>query len=144
MIVLDTNVISEMMRPSAERSTPVVEWLRTVRLPEIATTAITVAEIAVGVNKLPEGRRRSDLRAGAARVFTTYFYDRIMPFDAPAAERYGELVADRRRRGRHFHTLDFQILAIAASRGWSVATRDTTGFDKVGVPVINPWDHPAP
>jgi predicted nucleic acid-binding protein len=144
MIILDTNIVSELMRPLDERSPPAMAWLRSIELNILSTTSITVAEIAVGINKLPEGRRRSDFADAAKRAFSIYFSGRILPFDEAAAERFGSLVGDRRRRGRHFHGFDFQILAIAASRGFAVATRNTRDFADTGVELINPWDHPAP
>ncbi|MFC3691409.1 type II toxin-antitoxin system VapC family toxin [Chenggangzhangella methanolivorans] len=143
MIILDTNVLSEIMRPPGERSSAVFEWMRARNLADLATTSISVAEIAVGVHKMPSGRRRAELETGARRLFSTFFSDRIFSFDVPAAERFGPLLAERRRKGRHFHAFDFQILAIAASRGCAVATRNTRDFDQVGVALINPWDHPA-
>lgn len=144
MIVLDTNVLSEIMRPPHERSSVVYSWLRSQNPAELATTSISVAEIAVGVSKMPKGRRRDDLEAGAKRLFSILFVDRVLPFDVQAAEQFGPLLAERRRKGRHFHSFDFQILAIAASRGYAVATRNVGDFDQTGVKIINPWDHPAP
>ncbi|MDR4306857.1 type II toxin-antitoxin system VapC family toxin [Chelatococcus sambhunathii] len=144
MIVLDTNIVSELMRPPDERSQAVLSWLRGTSLESLCTTAITVAEIGVGINKLPNGRRRDDFESAARRAFKTYFPRRILPFDQAAAESFGPLIAERRRKGRHFHGFDFQILAIAASRGFAVATRNTRDFSDVGVELVNPWDHPAP
>ncbi|GLK54850.1 putative nucleic acid-binding protein [Methylopila capsulata] len=144
MIILDTNVLSEIMRPAADRSTVVYGWLRSQDPANLMTTSISVAEIAVGVHKMPIGRRRRDLEDGARRLFTTLFVDRILPFDVLAAEHFGPLLAERRQKGRHFHTFDFQILAIAASRRYAIATRNMGDFDDVGVKLINPWNHPAP
>lgn len=144
MIILDTNIVSELMRPTEERSPSVIAWLRATGLGSLTTTAVTLAEIGVGINKLPPGRRRNDFSAAAETAFTTYFTGRILPFDRAAAVRFGILAGERRRRGRHVHAFDLQILAIAASRGYAVATRNSSDFEDVGVDLINPWDHPAP
>jgi predicted nucleic acid-binding protein len=144
MIILDTNVLSEIMRPPDVRSAAVYGWLRGQKADEVATTVITVAEIAAGVLKLPEGRRRDDLETAARRAFASLFAGRIYAFDLAAAETFGAIMAARRRSGRHDHAFDLQILAIAKSRGCAVATRNIRDFDEVGVTLINPWDHPAP
>ncbi|HEY0292149.1 MAG TPA: type II toxin-antitoxin system VapC family toxin, partial [Hansschlegelia sp.] len=145
VIVLDTNVISEIMRPADKRSTAVFSWLRSLD-PAIAyTTSVSVAEIETGIHQMPQGRRRDDMASGAGRVFSGLFGGRILPFDADAARHYAPLMAARRPIGRHHeHVLDLQIAAIARSRDCAVATRNVSDFADAGVPLINPWDHPAP
>lgn len=145
MIVLDTNVLSEIMKPSNEQSRIVFDWLDALAPETVFTTSISVAEIGVGLHRLPAGKRRDALAIGADRVFGQLFAKRILPFDANAAERYAPLMAARRRAGLHHdHALDLQIAAIAESVGYAVATRDIGDFAGLGVELINPWDAPAP
>ena len=96
-MVLDTNVISEMMRPAAARSQAVFAWLKDRPRPTLYTTALTVAEIFVGIEVLPEGQRKESLRAAAERVFSEGFPGRILPFDEPAGRAYGRMIARHRR-----------------------------------------------
>jgi predicted nucleic acid-binding protein len=138
VIVLDTNVISEVMRPSP--SPVVLAWLRSIPVYEFATTTICVAEIGYGLARLPYGRRRSQREAAFATYRARIFPDRIFGFDVLAADAYGELVAARERLGRPLEGVDGLIAAIALSRGLSVATRDVGGFSDCGFPVVNPWD----
>jgi predicted nucleic acid-binding protein len=138
VIVLDTNVISEVMRPLP--SAAVLAWLRSMPLHELATTTICVAEIGYGLARLPYGRRRTQREAAFARYRAHIFEDRIFAFDVLAADAYGELVAVRERLGRPLEGADGLIAAIALSRGVSVATRDVGGFGDCGFPVVNPWD----
>lgn len=138
MIVLDTNVISEVMRPSP--SSAVLTWLRSIPVHELATTTICVAEIGYGLARLPYGRRRSQQEAAFASYRTQIFAERIFAFDVPAADAYGELVASCERLGRPIEGPDGLIAAIALSRGLSVATRNVGGFRDCGFPIVNPWE----
>jgi predicted nucleic acid-binding protein len=138
VIVLDTNVIAEVMRPSP--SSVVLTWLRSIPVYELATTTICVAEIGYGLARLPYGRRRSQQEAAFSSYRTQIFEDRIFAFDVPAADAFGELAASRERLGRPIGGPDGLIAAIALSRGLSVATRDVGGFSECGFPVINPWE----
>jgi len=140
VIILDTNVISEVMRPSP--SSVVLAWLRSIPVHELATTTICVAEIGYGLARLPYGRRRSQQEAAFASYRAQVFEDRIFAFDVLAADAYGELVASRERLGRPLEGPDGFIAAIALSRGLSVATRDVGGFGDCGFSVVNPWDAP--
>jgi predicted nucleic acid-binding protein len=141
MIILDTNVISELMRSTPQRI--VLDWLSSQPLSKLSTTTINVAEITYGLARLPPGRRRSDLdmrfRAFAARGFA----NRVFDFDGTAAEVYGELVAARERLGRPLEGFDGLIAAIASSRGLTVATRDIADFTDCGIAVISPWQGSA-
>lgn len=137
MIVLDTNVISEVMRPSP--SAVVLAWLRSTPVHELATTTICIAEIGYGLARLPYGRRRSQQEAAFASYRAQIFEGRVFAFDALAADTYGELVASRERLGRPLDGPDGLIAAIVLSRGLSVATRDVGGFSDCGFPVVNPW-----
>lgn len=143
MILLDTNVVSELMKPEPVRNASVVAWLRSLPPAEAYTTALTVAAIFAGVESAPPGRRRDDMMLAAHRIIGV-FEGRILPFDAPAARGYGSLKAARRAAGLHHdHAFDLQIAAIASHRNCAVTTRDVSDFAGLGVELINPWDHPA-
>jgi predicted nucleic acid-binding protein len=137
MVILDTNVLSEVMNPS--RSTDVFRWLQRQRRAEVFTTSVTQAEILYGVELLPKGKRRTALETAIETTFEEDFAGRILPFDSDAARLYSVIAASRRKLGRPMGELDAQIAAIAASRGATVATRDTVGFEDCGVTLINPW-----
>lgn len=138
MIIIDTNVISEMMR--AEPDPMVLAWTTTAG--RLHTTAITLAEVEYGIAQLPTGRRRDQLAVAAGDVFAA-FDDVILPFDARAARRYGSLIAGCEGAGRPIAAADAQIAAICASRDASLATRNTGDFDATGLSLINPWEGPS-
>ncbi len=138
MIIIDTNVISEMMRD--EPDSKVLAWTTTAG--RLHTTAITLAEVGYGIARLPGGRRRDQLTATAAGVFAD-FDDVIESFDARAARLYGGIVAGREEVGRPIATVDAQIAAICASRSARLATRNTADFDATGISVTNPWEGPS-
>ncbi len=139
MIVLDTNVLSEIMRPPAKRSTVVFGWLSAQPGEDLFTTALTTAELLAGVAVLPEGRRKKELGQGVARM-AALFDSRILPFDYPAAAHYAELRAARRRTGRPVGDFDTMIAAIARANRMAVATRNVEDFADCGVDLINPWE----
>ena len=136
MIVIDTNVASELMRPSP--ATTVQDWVRSHDPSELCTTAITVAEIRYGIERLPDGRRKEVLKAAAAEIFEM-FEEQIFPFDYVAAEQYALVVSQRDALGLPIDGFDAQIAAICRAREASLATRNLGDFDKTGVEVINPW-----
>jgi predicted nucleic acid-binding protein len=137
VIILDTNVISDLLAP---RPSPSVEaWVAEQPATALFTTAITQAEILYGLRLLPDGRRRSELEAAIEPIFSEDFSGRILPFDSAAAAAFAELAATRRRAGRPISQFDAQIAAIAVSRGASIATRNVADFDGTGVSLINPW-----
>jgi toxin FitB len=138
MIILDTNVISEVMLPSP--SPTVLAWLRGIPIVELATTAICVAEIAYGLARSPTGRRRNEREALFRNYRAQVFGNRIFAFDAAAADAYGEMIAARERSGRPPEGSDGFIAAIALSRGLPIATRDVSGFEGCGIDLINPWE----
>ena len=138
MIILDTNVLSELMRPNP--SAAVVRWISRQTATDLCTTAVTQAEILYGLALLPEGKRRNDLLTAAGQMFAEDFAGRVLPFDGAAAESFALLAAGRRRAGRPTGTFDAQIAGIARSRGAAVATRNVADFQDCGVMVINPWD----
>lgn len=137
MLILDTNVLSEIMRPRP--ALEVAAWLA--RQPDdlLYTTAISQAEVLSGLAIMPEGRRRRELEAAARGIFTEDFEDRILPFDTDATAAYAEIVAARRRTGRPTAPLDLMIAAVAVSHNASVVTHDTKGFEGCGVTLVNPW-----
>ena len=137
MIVLDTNVVSELMRPSP--NTAVVTWLRQQVRGSLVTTAITVAEIRFGLARLPVGRRAIELRQLADEVLGA-FPAQVLPFDTAAAELYGDIAAARERDGRPVDALDAQIAAISRAHSASLATRNTRDFVGTGVELLDPWD----
>lgn len=138
MTLLDTNVLSELMKPTpAER---VTRWIAAQPATSLYTTSITQGEILHGVMLLPAGRRRNALEVAAETMFKEEFVGRILPFGSDAAPVYARIAAERHRAGRPISHFDAQIAAIARSTGAAVATRNVTDFDGCGVKVINPWD----
>ena len=137
MILLDTNVISEAMKPAPERA--VRDWLDAQAAETLFLSSVTIAELSFGIAALPKGRRKDNLIAGLEGLLAL-FAARILPFDTAAAQRYGELAAKARIAGRGFPTPDGYIAAIAATQGFVVATRDASAFAAAGLKVINPWN----
>jgi toxin FitB len=137
MFVLDTNILSAMMslRPSPE----VAAWVDGQPEDILFTTSISQAEILSGLAIMPDGRRRRDLEAAAAAMFSEDFEGRVLPFDMEAATAYADIFAARRRGGRSTATLNLMIASVARSHGASVVTRDTSGFEDCGLALINPW-----
>ena len=138
MIVLDTNVLSESLRPLP--SATVLRWLAAQTSSAVFTTSITQAEILYGVERLPAGRRRSRLNTAVERIFTEEFEGRILYFDEEAARAFAKVVTARETRGHPISQADAMIAAIARSRHASLATRDTADFEHCGIRLINPWD----
>lgn len=136
MIVVDTNVLSELMRPNPETS--VRQWAFGQPAADLVTTAISMAEILYGLARLPDGQRRADRELAATDVFTA-FADRILPFDAAAARHYAAIVERRDRLGCPIDGFDAQIAAIAASQGAALATRNVKDFEHTGVDLVDPW-----
>lgn len=136
MIVADTNVVSELMKPSPNPT--VRDWVHARSPGELYTTAITLAEIRYGIERLPSGHRKELLRTTAGEVFAA-FTDQILPFDAAAAVQYASIVTGRDRNGRPIAGFDAQIAAICSTHGAALATRNLTDFDDTGVDVLDPW-----
>jgi predicted nucleic acid-binding protein len=136
MIVVDTDVASELMRPSPAQA--VQEWVRSHEARELYTTAITVAEILYGIERLPEGRRKEVLRSAAAEIFEV-FAEQVLPFDTAAAEQYALVVNERDGLGLPIDGFDAQIAAICRAQRAALATRNLADFRKTGVEVVNPW-----
>lgn len=136
MIVLDTNVVSEAMKPQPDAA--VRAWLNAQAAGTLYLSSVTLAELLYGIGALPAGKRRT-LLGQAVDGLLTLFEDRILPFDTEAARHYAGLAVAARRSGRGFPTPDGYLAAIAASRGFAVASRDTAPYEAGGVEVINPW-----
>jgi predicted nucleic acid-binding protein len=137
MILLDTNVVSELMK--LEPDSRVVRWVASHDALDLGTTAVTEAEIFHGVRLLPAGRRRAALEAAASTMFDLDFQGRVVPFGSHAAREYAAIAAARTRAGRPISQFDAQIAAIARSVRATIATRNTADYDSCGVPVVNPW-----
>lgn len=140
MIVLDTNVISELMRAWPEAR--VLDWLAARPSAGLFTTTLTQAEIFYGLALLPLGRRRDDLIAAAHPIFAHEFAGRILSFDSDAAMAYAEIAVRRRQAGQPITQIDGQIAAIVASRGARLATRNVRDFSDCGIDLIDPWMGP--
>jgi predicted nucleic acid-binding protein len=137
MILLDTNVLSELMKSTPERS--VLEWLDTISSSKCFISAITKAEIELGIALLPEGKRKSSLLVAAKLMFDE-FPDRCLSFNSIASSKYADIVARRTQTGRPVSVEDAQIAAIALTHNLSLATRNTRDFELIeGLTVINPW-----
>ncbi len=137
MIVLDTNVVSEAMRPAP--SARVIAWIDSHPAGELFLTAPGLAEILSGIASMPDGRRKRELESGTARFLAALFGERLLDFDRRAAECYARIAADMRQRGRAISVIDCQIAATAAAHGMKIATRDVQPFVDAGMEVINPW-----
>lgn len=138
MIILDTNVLSELM--SEHGSEPVRDWVNGRYLDDLFITSVNEAEIRAGIAIMPEGRKRSRLIDLVQAMFELDFHGRILPFDTVAARHFGEIVLSRRRIGREIKGFDAQIAAIARAVAMTVATRDIGDFEDCGVDLINPWE----
>ena len=136
MVVIDTNIVSALMR--AEPSAEVLAWMDARPPRELFVTA--EAEVRTGIALLPEGRRRWGLAEACERAFGSLFAGRVLPFDSDAARAYAEIAAARRVLGRPVSQADGQIAAIARSRGWAVATRNIRDFENMGIDIFDPWD----
>lgn len=137
MIVLDTNVVSEPMRSQGDEA--VLAWLDQQSPETLFLSTTSLAELLVGIELLPDGRRKKGLDVALSDLMARLFGSRILPFDERAAKAYAPLVGRARGKGRMISVTDAQIAAIAAAHGFAVATRDTGPFEAVGATVINPW-----
>jgi predicted nucleic acid-binding protein len=137
MILLDTNVLSELMKPRPDPA--VLEWVGSQPAVSLYTTSITQAEIQLGLMLLPRGARRDALEAAADAMFAEEFEGRVLPFGSEAARPYAEIAADRRRAGRPISQFDAQIAAIARVAEATIATRSVADFAGCGARLVNPW-----
>jgi predicted nucleic acid-binding protein len=137
LIVLDTNVISELTRQFPAPG--VITWLDSLQAAEVATTAITAAELRCGVARLPSGHRKAELTAAIDALLRDDLRGRVLSFDEPAAQRYADIVSGRERRGQPIGVADAQIAAICRTVDATLATRNTDDFEDTGIEIINPW-----
>jgi len=137
VIILDTNVISELSRHVPDPG--VLAWLDSLEISEVATTAITAAELRYGVARLPEGHRKRELTVMIRGILSEDFYGRILPFDERASARYADIVTGREKIGRPVGVADAQIAAICRDLGATLATRNTSDFEETGIELIDPW-----
>jgi toxin FitB len=136
VIIIDTNVLSEIMRPEPESA--VISWLGSHDGRDLYTTSISVAEILFGLERLPTGRRRQQL-AGAARDIFEAFDEHVLPFDVPAASQYATIAHAREGAGAPISGFDAQIAAICRTHRATLATRNVKDFEATGVELVNPW-----
>lgn len=137
MILLDTNVVSEPLRPAPDRR--VIDWIDAQAIETLYLSAITVAELRAGVAMLPAGRRRDTLHQNLESRVLPLFAGRVLPFDAACTPVYAASMAGARHAGRAIAAADGYIAAIAAAHGLIVATRDTGPFEAAEVAFVNPW-----
>lgn len=137
MILLDTNVVSEPLRPVPDAR--VIEWIDAQALETLFLSAITVAELRAGLALLPAGKRRTGLQESLETRMLPLFSSRVLPFDLGCTQAYAELMAKALASGSAIASADGYIAAIALANGLIVATRDTGPFEAAGAAVINPW-----
>jgi hypothetical protein len=138
MIVLDTNVISEPLKPRSDQA--VIRWLDLQHPETLYLTAITLSEVLIGIALLPAGKRKRGMEAAAQSLLEKLFAGRFLSFEREAAVAFARLGSRAAAKGYAISTADCQIAAIAAVHGFAVATRDTTPFRAAGVHVIDPWE----
>lgn len=137
MIILDTNVLSEVIRQAPD--TGVLAWLDSLPATEVATTTITAAELLYGVTRLPDGPRKTSLTAAVHALVNDDFRGRVEPFDASAAAQYAVVVSEREKLGRPISAAGGQIAAICRARRATLATRNIKDFEEAGIELVNPW-----
>lgn len=135
--LVDTNVISEVMRPVPEPR--VLRWIDVQAEHGVYLSTTSLAELLSGLAAMPDGQRKLGLQELLRRLRGEWFAGRVLPFTEEAAERYGAIMSHARARGRRIELVDGQIAAVAAVHGLAVATRDMGPFEAAGVAVINPW-----
>ncbi|MCG9891675.1 MAG: type II toxin-antitoxin system VapC family toxin [Thermosynechococcaceae cyanobacterium MS004] len=138
MIVLDTNVLSELMNPKGSRV--VYRWVANQSIMSLFTTTVTQAEVLYGIALLHNGQRRDALTQAAQQMFEEDFSRRILSFDSAAAAAFAQVAATRRQIGSPISQLDAQIAGICLSRGAQLATRNVSDFQECGIAMINPWN----
>lgn len=138
MIVVDTNVISEVMR--SQPSPPILDWLNTQDSSQLFITTVTLAEIGYGLRVLPDGQRRWQLHSRFEQFIAQAFEERVLDFTASAARAYAEILGHRKELGRPMSLPDAQIAGIAHAHGFAVATRNIKDFEDCGLELINPFE----
>jgi len=137
VIILDTNVLSESLKPVP--SEKVLGWLAAQEPTSVFITAMTQAEVLYGIERLRAGRRRERLLAAVEKIFDDVLEGRILPFDGDAARAFARIAAGRQRLGQPISQFDAMIAAVARCHRATVATRNTSDFEQCGVRIVNPW-----
>ena len=137
MIVLDTNVLSEALRPVPEPA--VLDWLAKQPRASLFTTTVTQGEVLYGIRLLADGKRRRGLWDAAKKIFSEDFEGQVLNFDSDAADTYAEIAASRRMAGKPISQFDAMIAAMARSRGASLATRHAKDFEDCRIDIVDPW-----
>ena len=137
MIILDTNALSEALKPAP--SDIVLRWLESHEPTSVFTTTITQAEILLGIEALPAGKRKQSLATAAGILFDDRFLGRVLSFDEQSARQFAKIVVSRRSIGRPIAPFDAMIAAIARAHHATLATRNTRDFEHCGIPIVNPW-----
>ncbi len=137
MIVLDTNVVSELARPTPSQT--VINWVDGCDSAELVITALTAAEVRAGVALLPSGRRKLEIGLRMELLLTETFAGYVLAFDLDSTPHYADILATRTRAGRTISAIDAQIAAISRQHQATLATRNTTDFTDTGLNLINPW-----
>ena len=137
MFILDTNVVSELMRPVPEPS--LISWIADRAVSSMFLTSVCEAELRFGLAVMPSGRRRDNLAESLERMLLAGFADRVLPFDSDAARAYAEIASARRAVGHPISQFDGQIAAIALTHGMVLATRNVRDFRSIGLVLVNPW-----
>ncbi|MGA2571739.1 MAG: type II toxin-antitoxin system VapC family toxin [Terracidiphilus sp.] len=137
MILLDTNVISEAMRPIPDSA--VMAWLNSQNISELWTCTIVVAELISGLELMPDGKRQRQLKERAELMFERFFGARVLPLDLPTARAYGLVLKARRTKGLPIDEMDALLAATALASGAALATRNASHFQDFGIRVLNPW-----
>lgn len=137
MIVMDTNVLSELLRPKPDDH--VVAWIAGQSRAALFTTTVTRGEISYGVQRLPDGQRKEKLRSAVRAIFDEDLAGRVLSFDNDSADLFAEIAASRHQAGKPISQFDAMIAAISRSRGASLATRNVKDFVDCGIEVVNPW-----
>jgi len=138
VIVLDTNVISELTRQMPDPG--VLSWLDSLQASEVATTAVTAAELRYGVARLPDGHRKQELTVAIRGLLAEDFYGRVLPFDERASIAYADIVTHREQIGQPIGVADALIAAICRDAGATLTTRNISDFEETGIDLINPWN----
>lgn len=138
MILVDTNVISELMRPTP--SSAVISWIDEQETINLFISTITIAEITYGIRVMPKGKKREKIQTAFSRAIDEVFAYRIISFDNEAAYAYGEIMGRRKELGHPMSVIDGQIAAIAATHHFSIATRNIKDFQACNLRLINPWE----
>ncbi|WP_027484595.1 type II toxin-antitoxin system VapC family toxin [Rhodanobacter sp. OR87] len=137
MIILDTNVLSETLRPAPDER--VLTWLGAQPRPALFTTTVTRGELFYGLHLLADSQRKTSLLSAVLSIFDADLAGQVLSFDSDAADAYAEIAANRRAAGKPISQFDAMIAAIARSRGAGLATRNVKNFVDCGIAVINPW-----